>query len=156
MPAFSGLFAPYWDTYARGAIVGLTQYVDRRHLVRATLESVGYQTLDVAEAMEQDSGVKVTTLKVDGGMALNDFLMQLQADILGTPVVRPTVSEATALGAAYAAGLATGFWSSLEELRRNWRVDRTWQPRSTPEQRAAGRAGWKKAVERTRAWEERS
>ena len=155
VPAFSGLFAPYWDMYARGALVGLTRYVDRRHLVRATLESVCYQTLDVAEAMEQDSGVKVSTLKVDGGMVKNDFLMQLQADILGTPVVRPTVSETTALGASYAAGLAVGFWSSLDELRQNWQVDRTWEPQWTDEQRAAGRAKWKKAVERTREWEDK-
>jgi glycerol kinase len=155
VPAFSGLFAPYWDMYARGAIVGLTRYVDRRHLVRATLEAVCYQTLDVAEAMEQDSGVSVKTLKVDGGMVKNSFLMQLQADILGTPVVRPTVSETTALGAAYAAGLATGFWGSLDELRRNWQVDRTWEPGWSDEQRAKGRAQWKKAVDRTRDWEER-
>jgi glycerol kinase len=155
VPAFSGLFAPYWDMYARGAIVGLTRYVDRRHLVRATLEAVCYQTLDVAEAMEQDSGVKVSTLKVDGGMVVNNFLMQLQADILGTHVVRPTVSETTALGAAYAAGLAVGFWSNLDELRANWQVDRTWDPGWSEEQRATGRAKWKKAVERTREWEDR-
>ena len=155
VPAFSGLFAPYWDMYARGALVGLTRYVDRRHLVRATLESVCYQTLDVAEAMEQDSGVKVSTLKVDGGMVKNDFLMQLQADILGTPVVRPTVNETTALGASYAAGLAVGFWNSQDELRQNWQVDRTWEPQWTDEQRAEGRAKWKKAVERTRDWEEK-
>jgi glycerol kinase len=155
VPAFSGLFAPYWDMYARGAIVGLTRYVDRRHIVRATLESVCYQTLDVAEAMEQDSGVPVKTLKVDGGMVQNNFLMQLQADILGTPVVRPTVSETTALGASYAAGLAVGFWGSLDELRSNWQVDRTWEPAWSDEQRQAGRANWKKAVERTRGWEER-
>jgi glycerol kinase len=155
VPAFSGLFAPYWDMYARGAIVGLTRYVDRRHLVRATLESVCYQTLDVAEAMEQDSGVPVKTLKVDGGMVQNSFLMQLQADILGTPVVRPTVSETTALGASYAAGLAVGFWSSLDELRSNWQVDRTWEPGWSDEQRQAGRANWKKAVERTRDWEDK-
>ena len=155
VPAFSGLFAPYWDMYARGAIVGLTRYVDRRHLVRATLESVCYQTLDVAEAMEADSGVQVKTLKVDGGMVKNDFLMQLQADILGTPVVRPTVSETTALGASYAAGLAVGFWSSLDELRSNWQVDRTWEPRWSEDERAAGRHKWKKAVERTREWEEK-
>jgi glycerol kinase len=155
VPAFSGLFAPYWDMYARGAIVGLTRYVDRRHLVRATLESVCYQTLDVAEAMEADSGVHVKTLKVDGGMVKNDFLMQLQADILGTPVVRPTVSETTALGASYAAGLAVGFWSSLDELRSNWQVDRTWEPKWTDEERATGRKKWKKAVERTRDWEEK-
>jgi glycerol kinase len=155
VPAFSGLFAPYWDMYARGAIVGLTRYVDRRHLVRATLESVCYQTLDVAEAMEQDSGVHVKTLKVDGGMVQNNFLMQLQADILGTPVVRPTVSETTALGASYAAGLAVGFWGSLDELRRNWQVDKTWEPGWSEEQRKAGKAQWKKAVERTRDWEEK-
>jgi glycerol kinase len=155
VPAFSGLFAPYWDMYARGAIVGLTRYVDRRHIVRATLESVCYQTLDVAEAMEQDSGVPVKTLKVDGGMVQNNFLMQLQADILGTSVVRPTVSETTALGASYAAGLAVGFWGSLDELRSNWQVDRTWEPGWSDEQRKAGRANWKKAVERTRDWEER-
>src|ERR1700730_5010854 len=155
VPAFSGLFAPYWDMYARGAIVGLTRYVDRRHLVRATLEAVCYQTLDVAEAMEQDSGVAVSTLKVDGGMVVNNFLMQLQADILGTPVVRPTVSETTALGASYAAGLAVGFWESLDELRKNWQVDRTWEPGWSDEQRAAGRAKWKKAVERTREGEDK-
>jgi glycerol kinase len=155
VPAFSGLFAPYWDMYARGAIVGLTRYVDRRHLVRATLESVCYQTLDVAEAMEQDSGVHVKTLKVDGGMVQNNFLMQLQADILGTPVVRPTVSETTALGASYAAGLAVGFWKSLDELRSNWQVDRTWEPGWSDEQRSAGKAQWRKAVERTRDWEEK-
>ncbi len=155
VPAFSGLFAPYWDMYARGAIVGLTRYVDRRHLVRATLEAVCYQTVDVAEAMEQDSGVAVSTLKVDGGMVVNNFLMQLQADILGTPVVRPTVSETTALGASYAAGLAVGFWESLDELRKNWQVDRTWEPGWSDDQRAAGRAKWKKAVERTREWEDK-
>jgi glycerol kinase len=155
VPAFSGLFAPYWDMYARGAIVGLTRYVDRRHIVRATLEAVCYQTVDVAEAMEQDSGVSVKTLKVDGGMVQNNFLMQLQADILGTPVVRPTVSETTALGASYAAGLAVGFWETLDELRKNWQVDRTWEPGWSDEQRAVGRAKWKKAIDRTRDWEEK-
>jgi glycerol kinase len=156
VPAFSGLFAPYWDMYARGAIVGLTRYVDRRHLVRATLEAVCYQTLDVAEAMKTDSGVDVKTLKVDGGMVVNDFLMQLQADVLGTTVVRPTVSETTALGASYAAGLATGFWSSLDDLRRNWQVDKTWEPQWSEDERQAGYAKWKKAVDRTREWEEKS
>jgi glycerol kinase len=155
VPAFSGLFAPYWDMYARGAIVGLTRYVDRRHIARATLESVCYQSRDVAEAMATDSGIDLKTLKVDGGMTKNDFLMQLQADILGTPVVRPTVSETTALGAAYAAGLGVGFWSSLDELRRNWQVDRTWDPAWSDEQRAAGYRQWKKAVERTREWVDR-
>jgi glycerol kinase len=156
VPAFSGLFAPYWDMYARGAIVGLTRYVDRRHLVRATLESMCYQTRDVAEAMRADSGIQLATLKVDGGATANNFLMQLQADILGTPVVRPTVSETTALGAAYGAGLASGFWSSLDELRRNWRVDRTWEPQWSEDRREEGYRFWKKAVERTRNWVEQS
>ncbi len=155
VPAFSGLFAPYWDMYARGAIVGLTRYVDRRHLVRATLESICYQTRDVAEAMEADSGIKLKNLKVDGGATKNDFLMQLQADILGTQVVRPTVSETTALGAAYGAGLAVGFWSNLDELRRNWQVDRTWDPSWSEDQRETGYSMWKKAVERTRGWVEK-
>jgi glycerol kinase len=152
VPAFSGLFAPYWDMYARGAIVGLTRYVDRRHLARATLESICYQTRDVAEAMAADSGITVTTLKVDGGATRNDLLMQLQADILGRPVVRPTVPETTALGAAYAAGLAVGFWSGLDELRANWRADRSWEPSWSRDRRESGYAEWQKAVERTRAW----
>jgi glycerol kinase len=155
VPAFSGLFAPYWDMYARGAIVGLTRYVDKRHLVRATLESICYQTRDVGEAMETDSGIQLKTLKVDGGATVNDFLMQLQSDILGKPVVRPTVSETTALGAAYGAGLAAGFWSSLDELRKNWQVDRTWEPTWTEDQRESGYRNWKKAVERTREWVEK-
>jgi glycerol kinase len=155
VPAFSGLFAPYWDMYARGAIVGLTRFIDRRHLARMTLESVAYQSRDVVEAMEADSGVRLTALKVDGGMTHNDFLMQLQADVLGRPVIRPTVSETTALGAGYAAGLAVGFWSSLDELRQNWAVDRTWEPAGTEEARAEGYRQWKKAVERTRHWVDR-
>jgi glycerol kinase len=141
--------------YARGAIVGLTRYVDRRHLVRATLEAICYQTLDVVEAMRADSGIELTTLKVDGGATRNDLLMQLQADVLGRPVVRPTVSETTALGAAYAAGLAVGLWSDLDELRANWRPDRTWEPAWSEDRRASGYAGWKRAVERTRDWVER-
>jgi glycerol kinase len=155
VPAFSGLYAPYWDMYARGAIVGLTRFIDRRHLARATLEAVAYQSRDVVEAMEADSGVRMTKLKVDGGMTSNNFLMQLQSEILGRPVVRPTVSETTALGAAYAAGLAVGFWSSLDELRQNWAVDRTWEPTWTEEARAAGYLRWKKAIERTRDWVDR-
>src|SRR2546428_13353183 len=139
VPAFSGPFAPYWDMYARGAIVGLTRYVGRRQLVRATLESVCYQTLDVAEAMEADSGVHVKTLKVDGGMVKNNFLMQLQSDILGTPLVRPTVSETTALAASYAAGLAVGFWGSLDDLRKNWQGGRTREPGWRDQKRGAGR-----------------
>src|ERR1700737_1244839 len=155
VPAFSGLFAPHWDMYARGAIVGLTRYVTRAHIVRATLEAICYQTKEVADAMEADSGVKLTTLKVDRGAVKNDFLMQLQADILGVQVIRPKVQETTSLGAAYGAGLATGFWSTLDELRKNWQVDKVFEPKSTAEQRGAGLAGWKKAVERTLGWVEK-
>ena len=152
VPAFSGLFAPYWDMYARGVIIGLTRYTDRRHLVRATLESICYQTRDVLEAMRIDSGIELTTLKVDGGATVNNFLMQLQADILGVPVVRPTVNETTALGAAYAAGLATGFWDGLDALRANWGEDRTFEPTWDESRREEGYAGWKKAVERSKGW----
>ena len=152
VPAFSGLFAPYWDMYARGAIVGLTRYTDRRHLVRATLESICYQTLDVLEAMRADAGIELTALKVDGGATVNDFLMQLQADVLGVPVVRPTVNETTALGAAYAAGLATGFWEGLDALRANWGEDRTFEPLWDEARREEGYRGWKKAVERAMSW----
>ncbi|HKF19445.1 MAG TPA: glycerol kinase GlpK [Candidatus Dormibacteraeota bacterium] len=152
VPAFSGLFAPHWDMYARGAIVGLTRYVDRRHLARAALEGICYQVRDVAEAMTADSGIQLTTVKVDGGATRNELLMQLQADILGRPVVRPVVNETTALGAAYAAGLAVGLWSGLDELRANWQADRTWQPTWGDDRREAGYATWKKAVERTRGW----
>ncbi|TMD43217.1 MAG: glycerol kinase GlpK [Chloroflexi bacterium] len=155
VPAFSGLFAPHWDMYARGALVGLTRYVNRAHIVRATLESICYQTKEVADAMEADSGIKPTTLKVDGGAVKNDFLMQLQADILGIDVIRPTVQETTSLGAAYGAGLATGFWSTLDELRKNWQVDKVFKPKSTEAQRQAGLAGWKKAVQRTLNWVEK-
>jgi len=152
VPAFSGLYAPHWDMYARGAIVGLTRYVDRRHLARATLEGICYQVRDVAEAMTADSGIQLTTVKVDGGATRNDLLMQLQADILGRPVVRPVVNETTALGAAYAAGLAMGLWSGLDELRANWQADRTWQPTWSDDRREAGYSTWKKAVEKARGW----
>jgi glycerol kinase len=148
VPAFSGLFAPYWDMYARGVIVGLTRYTDRRHLVRATLESICYQTRDVLEAMRADSAIELTALKVDGGATVNNFLMQLQADVLGVPVVRPTVNETTALGAAYAAGLATGFWDGLDALEANWGEDRTFEPAWDEARREQGYAGWKKAVGR--------
>ncbi|MEA3344980.1 MAG: glycerol kinase GlpK [Chloroflexota bacterium] len=154
VPAFSGLFAPYWDMTARGAIVGLTRYTNRAHLVRATLESICYQTRDVLEAMEADSGIELRALKVDGGATVNDFLMQLQADILGVEVVRPVVEETTALGSAYMAGLATGLWGGFDELRANWAVDRVFKPQWDEEQRAAGYAGWKRAVERARGWVE--
>jgi glycerol kinase len=152
VPAFSGLFAPYWDMYARGAIVGLTRYVNRAHIVRATLEAICYQTRDVMDAMRADSRIELTTLKVDGGATVNDFLMQLQADILGVPVVRPTVNETTALGAAYAAGLATGLWSGLDDLKANWSIDRTFAPAWNEEKRAVGYSGWQKAIARTRDW----
>ena len=155
VPAFSGLFAPYWDMYARGAIVGLTRYVNKAHIVRATLEAICYQTRDVMEAMRADSAIELTALKVDGGATVNNFLMQLQADILGVPVVRPTMSETTALGAAYAAGLATGLWSGLDDLKANWGIDRTFEPTWSQERREDGYKGWEKAVARTRDWKER-
>jgi glycerol kinase len=154
VPAFSGLFAPYWRSDARGAIVGLSRYNTNAHLARATLEAICYQSRDVSEAMEQDSGVHLETLKVDGGVTANELCMQLQADILGVPVSRPVVAETTALGAAYAAGLATGFWSTTDELRANWNESRRWLPQWSEEQRAAGYAGWKKAVDRTLNWVE--
>jgi glycerol kinase len=129
VPAFSGLFAPYWRSDARGVIVGLTRYINKGHLARAALEATAYQTREVLEAMEQDSGVKLSRLKVDGGMVYNQLLMQFQADILGVPVVRPYIAETTALGAAYAAGLAIGFWENVEDLRDNWQISQTWEPK---------------------------
>ncbi|MFY1690467.1 glycerol kinase GlpK [Plantactinospora sp. WMMB782] len=152
VPAFSGLFAPYWRSDARGAIVGLSRYNTNAHLARATLEAICYQSRDVAVAMEQDSGVPLDVLKVDGGVTANRLCMQLQADILGVPVSRPVVAETTALGAAYAAGLATGFWQNTDELRRNWNESERWSPTWSDEQRAEGYAGWKKAVQRTLDW----
>jgi glycerol kinase len=154
VPAFSGLFAPYWRSDARGAIVGLSRYNTNAHLARATLEAICYQSRDVSEAMEQDSGVHLEVLKVDGGVTANDLCMQLQADVLGVPVSRPVVAETTALGASYAAGLATKFWSSTEELRVNWNESKRWNPEWDSEQRASGYRGWKKAVERTLNWVE--
>jgi glycerol kinase len=152
VPAFSGLFAPHWRADARGAIVGLSRFNTKAHLARATLEAICYQTRDVLDAMVSDSGVRLEVLKVDGGATVNDTLMQLQADILGVPVVRPVVAETTALGAAYAAGLATGFWSDLDDLRQNWKRDRQWEPRWSADQRDAAYAGWQKAVQRTLEW----
>ncbi|TDB87752.1 glycerol kinase [Actinomadura sp. KC216] len=152
VPAFSGLFAPYWRSDARGAIVGLSRFNTNAHLARATLESICYQSRDVVEAMRADSGVALDVLKVDGGVTANELCMQLQADILGVPVSRPVVAETTALGAAYAAGLAVGFWSTTDELRRNWNEDRRWEPTWDDEKRREGYAGWKKAVERTYGW----
>ncbi len=152
VPAFSGLFAPYWRSDARGVIVGLTRYITKGHICRAALEATAYQTRDVFEAMIQDAGVQLKALKVDGGMVVNELLMQFQADILGVPVVRPVVAETTSLGAAYAAGLAVGFWQNLDDLRRNWQVDKVWEPRMDEDERARLYAGWKKAVERTFDW----
>ncbi|MFN2499131.1 MAG: glycerol kinase GlpK [Pyrinomonadaceae bacterium] len=152
VPAFSGLYAPYWRADARGCIVGLSRFNDKGHLARATLEAICYQTRDVLDAMVKDSGVRLEVLKVDGGATVNDALMQLQADILGVPVVRPVVPETTALGAAYAAGLAVGFWSDEAEMRRNWQADKQWEPRWSADQRAAGYIGWQKAIERTLNW----
>ncbi|WP_242892318.1 glycerol kinase GlpK [Actinomadura litoris] len=152
VPAFSGLFAPYWRSDARGAIVGLSRYNTNAHLARATLEAICYQTRDVVEAMARDSGVHLDVLRVDGGVTANQLCMQLQADILGVPVSRPVVAETTALGAAYAAGLATGFWSTTDELRTNWNQDKRWQPTWTDTQRQHGYTGWRKAVERTYGW----
>jgi glycerol kinase len=152
VPAFSGLFAPYWRSDARGVIVGMTRYVNKGHLARAVLEATAYQTREVLDAMEQDSGVKLATLKVDGGMVFDELLMQFQADILGVPVIRPTVAETTALGAAYVAGLAVGYWNDLDELRTNWGQDKIWQPHMSSERRSELYSQWKKAVTRTFNW----
>jgi glycerol kinase len=154
VPAFSGLFAPYWRSDARGAIVGLTRYVNKGHIARAALEASAYQTREVLDAMQKDSGVALKALKVDGGMVYNELLMQFQADLLGVEVVRPKVAETTALGAAYAAGLATGFWAGLDDLRQNWQVDKTWQPEMKAAQRKKLYKGWLKAVKRTFNWVE--
>jgi len=152
VPAFSGLFAPYWKSDARGAIVGLTRFVTRNHIARAALEATAFQTREVLDAMNADSGVPLTALKVDGGMVYDELLMQFQSDILGVPVVRPQVAETTALGAAYAAGLAVGFWSSVEDLRSNWAKDKEWQPKMDPALRLKEYKNWKKAVTRTFDW----
>ncbi|MDP9846383.1 glycerol kinase GlpK [Streptosporangium lutulentum] len=152
VPAFSGLFAPYWRSDARGAIVGLSRFNNNAHIARATLEAICYQSRDVVEAMRQDSGVSLDVLRVDGGVTANELCMQIQADVLGVPVSKPVVAETTALGAAYAAGLAVGFWKSTDELKQNWLEGRRWQPEWSDEQRATGYAGWKKAVTRTLDW----
>jgi glycerol kinase len=152
VPAFSGLFAPYWRSDARGVIAGLTWFSESGHIARAVLEAVAYQSRDVLEAMEADSGVEMTALKVDGGMVVNDLLMQFQADILDVDVVRPMVIETTVLGAAYAAGLATGFWSGIDELREHWAEDRRYTSAMEPTQRDALYASWKKAVDKSLNW----
>ena len=152
VPAFSGLYAPYWRSDARGVIVGMTRYVTKGHIARAALEATAYQTREVLDAMEKDSGVKLRTLKVDGGMVFNELLMQFQSDLLNVPVVRPKVAETTALGAAYAAGLAIGFWKDTDELKKNWGRDVEWSPKMDSKRRAGLYSGWKKAVTRTFDW----
>jgi glycerol kinase len=152
VPAFSGLFAPHWRSDARGAIVGLTRYITKGHIARAVLEATAYQTREVLDAMEKDSGVGLKALKVDGGMVRNELLMQIQADILDVPVIRPMVAETTAMGAAYAAGLAVGFWKSFDELKSNWVKDKEWNPQMAGAERDRLYSGWKKAVTRTYDW----
>ncbi len=154
VPAFSGLYAPYWKSDARGVIAGMTRFVNKGHFARATLEAVAYQTREVLDAMNADSGVDLTALKVDGGMVYNDLLMQFQADVLGVPVVRPKIAETTALGAAYAAGLAVGFWQNIDEMRQNWGIDKTWDPSADDTARTKKYGEWKKAVTRTFDWVE--
>ncbi len=152
VPAFSGLFAPYWKSDARGVIAGMTRYVTKGHFARAALEATAFQTREVLDAMNADSGVDLTALKVDGGMVYNDLLMQFQADVLGVPVIRPKVAETTALGAAYAAGLAVGFWKNTQEMRDNWGMDKTWTPSKDDSARTKSYKEWKKAVTRTFGW----
>jgi glycerol kinase len=153
VPAFSGLYAPYWESSARGVIAGLTRYVNKGHIARSVLESTAYQTKDVLDAMEKDSGIKVSSLRVDGGMVVNELLMQFQADMLGVSVIRPTMIETTALGAAYAAGLAVGYWDGFDDLKQNWGIDKTWQANMKAPVRKKLYAGWKKAVKRSFGWE---
>jgi glycerol kinase len=152
VPAFSGLYAPYWRNDARGVIAGLTRYVNKGHIARAVLEATAYQTLDVVRAMEQDSGIELASLRVDGGMVSNQLLMQFQSDILNTQVVSPAVAETTALGAAYAAGLAVGYWQNTDELRKNWAVAHTWNPAMDDSKRNELYKGWQKAVTKSYGW----
>jgi glycerol kinase len=152
VPAFSGLFAPYWRSDARGVIVGLTRFANKGHIARAALEATAFQTREVLEAMRADSGLALTELRVDGGMVHNELLMEFQADILGVPVIRPSVAETTALGAAYAAGLAEGVWDSLDDLRANWVEDRRFLPRMPEDRRQWLYGRWQQAVSRTFDW----
>lgn len=154
VPAFAGLGAPRWDARARGAILGLTRGANKCHLIRATLESLAYQTKDVLDAMQKDSGIELKALKVDGGACANDFLMQFQADILGVPVDRPAIVETTAMGASYLAGLAVGFWSNKSEVTDAWQLDKTFEPMMDAGVREKLYAGWTKAVERSLDWDE--
>lgn len=153
VPAFSGLYAPYWKNSARGVIAGLTRYVNKGHIARAVLEATAYQTRDVLDAMENDSGIEISSLRVDGGMVVNELLMQFQSDMLNVPVIRPKMIETTALGAAYAAGLAVGYWNGLDDLLQNWGVDKRWKPKMKAKQRNTLYKGWKKAVKRSFDWE---
>jgi len=152
VPAFAGLGSPHWDAYARGAMFGLTRGATRGHIARAALEAIAFQSADVLAAMEKDAGIKLTELRVDGGAAANNLLMQFQADILGVPVVRPQVLETTALGAAYLAGLAVGYWASSDDIGANWHVDRRFEPNMPTARAAELRASWDKAVARTKGW----
>jgi glycerol kinase len=152
VPAFSGLYAPRWQAKARGAILGLTGFADRRHIARAALEAVAFQTREITDAMSRDCGIPIAELRVDGGMTVNELLMQFQADILGAPVVRPKVFETTALGAAYAAGLAVGYWRSTDDIRENWAEAKRWTPAMSDEDRERRLASWNKAVERSLDW----
>jgi glycerol kinase len=154
VPAFSGLYAPYWKASARGVITGLTRHSNKAHIARAALEATAFQTREVVEAMQKDSGIPIAILRTDGGMVENNLLMQFQADILNIPVVRPAVKETTALGAAYAAGLATGFYTDIKDLRANWSVDHTWNPEMDEKQRESLFNSWKKAVSRSFDWVE--
>lgn len=154
VPAFSGLYAPYWKSSARGVMAGLTRYVNKGHIARATLEATAYQTKDVLDAMEKDSGIEISSLRVDGGMTVNELLMQFQSDMLNVPVIRPKMIETTALGAAYAAGLAVGFWKNQDDLLQNWGIDKTWNSEMSEEKRTEFYKGWKKAIDRSFDWEE--
>jgi glycerol kinase len=153
VPAFTGLGAPHWDQYARGTIVGLTRGSTSGHIARAALEGIAFQVADVLHAMEADSGISISELRVDGGAAANDLLMQFQSDILGVPVVRPQTLETTALGAAYLAGLAVGYWASVDDIRSQWQVDRRFEPAMAAEEASALREGWTRALQRAMAWE---
>jgi glycerol kinase len=152
VPAFSGLYAPHWDASARGTITGLTRYANKGHIARAALEATAFQTQEVVAAMERDSGIALSELRVDGGMIANQLLMQFQADLLDAPVVIPKVAETTALGAAYAAGLAVGYWADTDDLRKNWAMDRRIEPNMQPDERERLLARWHRAVDRSRGW----
>jgi glycerol kinase len=152
VPAFAGLGAPYWDAYARGTLIGMTRGTTKAHIARAALESIAYQSAELAEAMQKDAGIGLKELRVDGGASRNDLLMQFQADVLGVPVIRPVVTETTALGAAYLAGLAVGFWSSMEEIAAMWQVERRFEPSMPARERTERLLQWRRAVERARGW----